>query len=301
MADDNRTEAIGETPPVDLNKTQIGAPPSVDPNKTIMGTGPSINTTITIKPVQCPVCKEFNPPGMMYCNECGLIFEKALDGDAFGAPAVQLPCLVETTGKEHQLRPGDNVVGRQGDIAVEDTRVSRRHALVTLDGDAATVEDLGSTNGTKVAGEQLPEGEKRALKPGETVSFGGFEMSFSLPGEQNKTQAAISGRTAAIQAAPTVLTAAAWLIVDDEEFALEPGKHSFGRRTDNDIVISDPFVSGRHGEIEVDDTGVYLTDTGSSNGTMINDAKLTEGQKTQLQKDDVIKLGDKVVTIRFKE
>lgn len=301
MADDNRTKAMGGTPSVDFNKTQIGAPPSADPNKTIMGTGPSINTTVTIKPVQCPVCKAFNPPGMMYCNECGLIFEKSLDGDAFGAPAVQLPCMVETTGKEHQLRPGINVIGRQGDIAVEDTRVSRKHAQVTLDGDTATVVDLGSTNGTKVAGELLPQGEERTLEPGVTVSFGGFEMSFSMPGEQNKTQAAISGRTAAIQAAPTVHTASAWLIVDDEEFALEPGKHSFGRRSDNDIVINDPYVSGKHGEIEVDETGVYLTDTGSSNGTVLNDAKLAQNHKTQLQKDDVIKLGDKVVTIRFKE
>jgi len=111
----------------------------------------------------------------------------------------------------------------------------------------------------------------------------------------------MSGRTAVIQAAPTVQNAVAWLIVNGEEFSLEPGKHSFGRRTDNDIVISDPYVSGKHGEIEVDDSGVYLTDTGSSNGTVLNDAKIAQNQKTQLQKDDVIKLGEKVITIRFKE
>lgn len=301
MADKDGTQATGDAPSVDPNKTQHGAPPVADPNKTVMGTAPSINTTVTIQPVQCPVCKSFNPPGMMYCNDCGLIFEMALDGDAFGAPAVQLPCLVETTGREHQLRPGANVVGRQGDIAVEDTRVSRRHAQVTLEGDTATVEDLGSTNGTKVAGETLPQDETRTLEPGTTVSFGGFEMTFSLPGEQNKTLAALSGRTAAIQAAPTVQNAAAWLIVDDEEFALEPGRHSFGRRTDNAIVISDPYVSGKHGEFEVDETGVYLTDTGSSNGTVLNDAKIAANQKTLLRKGDVIKLGEKEISIRFKE
>ncbi len=301
MADQDRTQATGGTPSVDPNKTQLGSPPTADPNKTIMGTAPSINTTVTIQPVQCPVCKSFNPPGMMYCNDCGLIFEMALDGDAFGAPAVQLPCLVETTGREHQLRPGINVVGRQGDILVEDTRVSRKHAQVTLDGDVATVEDLGSTNGTKVAGDLLAEGESRKVEPGATISFGGFEMTFSLPGEENKTQMAMSGRTAVIQAAPTIQTAAAWLIIDDEEIALEPGRHSFGRRTDNAIVISDPYVSGKHGEFEVDETGVYLTDTGSSNGTVLNDAKIAPNQKTMLQKGDVIKLGEREITIRFKE
>ena len=147
----------------------------------------------------------------------------------------------------------------------------------------------------------MPEGENRALNPGDTVSFGGFEMTFSLPGEASRTQAAMSGRTATISAAPTIQSAAAWLVIDDEEFALEPGRHSFGRRTDNAIVISDPYVSGKHGEIEVDETGVYLTDTGSSNGTVLNDAKIAANQKTLLQKGDVIKLGEKEITIRFKE
>ena len=284
----------------DQNKTQmIGGAPTVDPNKTMMGAAPSINTTVTIKPVQCPVCKSFNPPGIMFCSDCGLIFEKALDGDAFGAPTVRLPCLVDQSGREHQLRPGPNVVGRQGDVLIEDTRVSRRHAQVNLDGQSATIEDLGSTNGTKVGGS--PISGAVALNPGDVVSFGGYEMTFSTPGETNKTQQAMSGRTAAISVAPTVQTAVAWLIVDDEETPLDIGRHTFGRRTDNDIVISDPFVSGKHGVIEADETGVYLTDTGSTNGTVLNDAKITPDQRTQLQKDDVIRLGEKTIRVRFKE
>ena len=284
----------------DQNKTQmLGGAPTADPNKTVMGAAPSLNTTVTIKPVQCPVCKGFNPPGIMFCNDCGLIFEKALDGDAFGAPTVRLPCLVDQNGREHQLRPGPNVVGRQGDILIEDTRVSRRHAEVTLDGQSATVEDLGSTNGTKV-GDEKTEG-KRALNPGDVVSFGGYEMTFSTPGETNKTQQAMSGRTAAISVPPTVQTAVAWLVIDEEEVALELGRHTFGRRTDNDIVVSDPFVSGKHGLLEVDESGIYLTDTGSTNGTVLNDAMLTANQRVQLQKEDVIKLGERTLRIRYRE
>jgi pSer/pThr/pTyr-binding forkhead associated (FHA) protein len=284
----------------DQNKTQmLGSAPTADPNKTMMGAAPSVNTTVTIKPVQCPVCKAFNPPGLMFCNDCGLIFEKALDGDAFGAPAVQLPCLIDANGREHQLRPGPNVVGRQGDILIVDTRVSRRHAQVTLDGQTATVEDLGSTNGTKVGGQSVSG--RQSLNPGDVVSFGGYEMTFSTPGEANKTQQAMSGRTAAISVTPTVKTAVAWIAVDDEEFSLEKRTYTFGRRTDNDIVVSDPYVSGRHGTIEADETGVYLTDTGSTNGTVLNDAKITPNQRTQLQPGDEIKLGEKVLRVRFKE
>lgn len=225
----------------------------------------------------------------------------ALDGDAFGAPSVQLPCLVESSGREYQLRSGGNVVGRQGDISVEDTRVSRRHAQINFEGDSATVEDLGSTNGTKVGGTLVPVGENADVKAGDIVSFGGFEMTFSLSGETNKTLAALSGRTAALATPPTTQMAIAWLDIDGEETTLEHKKYSFGRRADNDIVIGDPYVSGSHGLIEADETGVYLTDTGSTNGTVLNDAKLTADHKTQLQKNDVIKLGEVKITVRFRE
>ena len=86
MNDSNRTQLLG-----DPNKTQMGFGPNADPNRTLMVTGPQLNVTQTIKPVQCPVCKMYNPAGVIYCVDCGLIFERALDGDAFGAPAIQVP------------------------------------------------------------------------------------------------------------------------------------------------------------------------------------------------------------------
>ncbi len=298
-------------PLIDPNKTQMGAPPVSDPNKTHMGSvadpnktmmgAPSLNATQTIKPVQCPVCKTFNPPGQAWCVDCGLIFELALDGDAFGAPAVQLPVLVDSNGREHVLRPGGNVVGRQGDVLVEDTRVSRQHARVTLDGQQVVVEDLGSTNGTTVGGARLGQGEKKNLANGEKVSLGGFELTVSFPGEGNKTLAAMGGKTSSMSAAPTTNTAVAWLVLPDAEIPLERGTHTFGRKSDNPIVISDPYVSGRHGEIEVTETGVWLTDTGSTNGTLLNGAKLASGQRVELTKDDVVKLGSLELRVRFKD
>lgn len=116
MNDLMKTQALSADP----NRTQLGAPPVADPNKTVMGTAPTLNATITIKPVQCPVCKTFNPAGMMFCMECGLIFDRALPDDAFGAPAVKLPCLVDQNGKEYPLRPGTNSIGREGDVMIVD-------------------------------------------------------------------------------------------------------------------------------------------------------------------------------------
>lgn len=284
----------------DPNKTQMGAPPTLDPNRTMMGAAPSLNATQTIKPVQCPVCKTFNPVGVAWCVDCGLIFELALDGDAFGAPAVQLPVLVDASGREHQLRPGANVLGRQGDVTVDDTRTSRKHAQVSVGPDGLWVEDLGSTNGTKLNGVPLSSGERRPLSHGDTVSLGGYELALSLPGETNKTVSALSGRTAAISAPPTTSDAVAFLVLPEGERPLLPGTYTFGRKQENDFVVSDPYVSGRHGEIEVGEDDVYLTDTGSTNGTLLNDAKLNPGQRVRLQASDVVKLGSVEVRVRYR-
>ncbi len=178
MNDANKTQLLSGDP----NKTRMGIAPTLDANKTIMGTAPSLNATQTIKPIQCPVCKTFNPAGVMFCVDCGLIFDRALPGDAFGAPAIQLPMLVEQSGREHPLRPGVNVIGREGDVALADGRASRRHAQISNTDGVLVLEDLGSTNGTKVDGAKIAPGDKQTLSGGEKISFGGIELQLSLPG-----------------------------------------------------------------------------------------------------------------------
>ncbi len=287
--DSNRTQMLSADP----NRTVMGAAPVADPNKTVMGNMPSLNLTQTIKPVQCPICKTFNPGGVIFCVECGLIFDRALPDDAFGAPAVQLPFLLDSSGREHPLRPGVTVIGREGDIAFVDGKVSRRHAQITLEDGVAYLEDLGSTNGTKVGDRKLAPGERVALEPATKISFGGFEAAYEVPGGVggNKTQTFGGNRTAAISATPTVDDAPAKLVGNDQSWPLRMGENVFGRKPENDVAIVDPYVSGRHGIIELTEDSVYVTDTGSTNGTKINDIKLGVNMRTLLGPGDVIRLG----------
>lgn len=297
MSDANRTQMLNSDP----NRTQLGTAPTLDPNKTMMGTAPTLNATQTIKPIQCPVCKTFNPAGVMFCVDCGLIFDRALPSDAFGAPAIQLPMLVEQSGREHPIRPGTNVIGREGDVTIADGRASRRHAQITSTNDVLVLEDLGSTNGTKVDGTAIPQGEKRTLNGGEKVSFGGVEMTLSLPGAKggNTTQVFASNKTAAISAAPKVEVAPATLVGEGREVPLKKGMNVFGRKAENDVQISDPYVSGKHGIIEIAEDGVFVTDTGSTNGTMLNDAKLSPNMRTAITPEDVIRLGAMEFQVRI--
>ncbi|MGI8922520.1 MAG: FHA domain-containing protein [Fimbriimonadales bacterium] len=280
---------------VDPNATQSL---SVDPNRTQMTAGPSLNVTQTIQPVQCPVCKTFNPAGEGFCIECGLIFESALPEDAFAAPAVRRPGLVDENGREHFLRPGANIVGREGDILIVDSRVSRKHAQVTLDGAEVTVKDLGSTNGTTVAGQLLEPEQSATLEAGGKVQFGGVELTLSVPGEAQGTQVGVSRETQTLDTPPVVEQPRAFLRVGEERHPLKIGDNTLGRRPGNDVVLTDPYASGSHGKIEVEE-GIYFTDLGSTNGTFLNGAKMGANERVQISSNDEIVIGQ--ITLRIED
>jgi DNA-binding winged helix-turn-helix (wHTH) protein len=59
--------------------------------------------------------------------------------------------------KRLPLHPGENIIGRDraATITLESPDVSRRHARLLVTEDAVTLEDLGSKNGTFVAGQRI--------------------------------------------------------------------------------------------------------------------------------------------------
>jgi two-component system response regulator AtoC len=65
------------------------------------------------------------------------------------------------------------VIGRDPgcDVRIEDASVSRRHAVIRI-GDAMTIEDLGSSNGTHVRGDRIAAGERAPIEFDEVVTVG---------------------------------------------------------------------------------------------------------------------------------
>lgn len=91
------------------------------------------------------------------------------------APSVRF--LLETAAGIITLPEGSIYVGRGVgcEIAVDDPKVSRRHARITVAGSILSVEDLDSINGTFVDGERI-EGTAR-LGIGQNVRVGPVEMT----------------------------------------------------------------------------------------------------------------------------
>jgi Family of unknown function (DUF6519)/FHA domain len=69
-------------------------------------------------------------------------------------------------------------IGRAPDVGVRLNHpdVSRHHAILRLTDDELTIMDLGSTNGTEVNGQRLPERVPATVSPGDTIQVGSPEL-----------------------------------------------------------------------------------------------------------------------------
>jgi DNA-binding winged helix-turn-helix (wHTH) protein len=59
--------------------------------------------------------------------------------------------------REIALEPGENLIGRDREaiVWIDDESVSRRHARISIDETGASIEDLGSKNGTYIDGKKV--------------------------------------------------------------------------------------------------------------------------------------------------
>ncbi|MER3559212.1 MAG: hypothetical protein C4336_07020, partial [Armatimonadota bacterium] len=97
-----------------------------------------------------------------------------------------------------------------------------------------------------------------------------------------------------IVAEEAIVPPLAYLINQDDlsqRFPLYARPQKVGRRTGNDIVIADAYVSGQHATIEIVGDEVRLTDLGSTNGTFIGETRLVPHQPTPVPANAVIVLG----------
>jgi hypothetical protein len=147
----------------------------------------------------------------------------------------------KSAGRAISLKNGRILIGRaeECDIRPLGEEVSRRHCLILVEGDAVTVEDLKSRNGTFVNGERIPA--KMTVKGGDIVRVGPLELKVSLP--------------AAVPADPAVPTAPAamddvsrWLMADDEPAGMFD--------TTQTVRVPDPPAAAEAAPRQADDSSV---------------------------------------------
>ena len=104
-------------------------------------------------------------------------------------------------------------VGRIVDnmIQIEDASVSSHHAQLVF-GEAGdyVLQDLGSTNGTRLNGKQINEGEQHKLQNGDKVRFGSIEATYGSEGGFSPGQS-ITVQSTSVVAAEAIARHCAYL------------------------------------------------------------------------------------------
>jgi pSer/pThr/pTyr-binding forkhead associated (FHA) protein/S1-C subfamily serine protease len=178
------------------------------------------------------------------------------------------------------LEQGGITIGRGGggaDLLLPDQSISRQHAVIRrLPDGSFIIRDLKSTNGTKVDGMAVGDGQSVVIGNGSEIVLG--DSRFTVKAVRNDAEP---------EPALARDNASAWLLsgFDDQGRVfqhafhdVDEGAHAvvgdlvrIGRSSDNDLIFDHKSVSRNHAKLFLSNDGsLCLADLNSSNGTFVD-------------------------------
>jgi pSer/pThr/pTyr-binding forkhead associated (FHA) protein len=202
------------------------------------------------------------------------------DGPAFvvqdGNPAGQRVFITSTM-----------VIGREGaDLALDDAKVSSRHAELRLVGRGVEIEDLGSADGTSING--VPIDGPQSLIDGDVVEVGNTRIAMHVPARRvqptvfpgHEPQAQIVVKSGPLAGRSCRVTTE---IVVGRDHA--------------DLVLDDALVSRQHAIVRWIGRTLQVEDLLSTNGTRVNRELIVGPQR--LEHGDVIAIGPFAIEVQI--
>jgi len=197
-------------------------------------------------------------------------------------------------------------IGRRTDIEVPlpYPSLSALHARLVRDGSGWQLEDLGSTNGTRLDGEPLAPHSPRPVRPGAQIAVGPIQLVFdgpAPPARGSERTASIARRLVNdILAASPDAGAPALTLVE----GVPPGpplrliafdrRYLIGRGETCDMRLVSDEISREHAAIVRRWDGVFVQDLGSKNGVVVNEQ--TTGE-VRVRDGDLVRLGPAILRL----
>jgi pSer/pThr/pTyr-binding forkhead associated (FHA) protein len=183
-------------------------------------------------------------------------------------------------------------IGRapENEISIENLAVSRRHAEIREKNGSYLLEDLDSANGTFVNGVQVTRTE---IFDKDVIGIGKHKLHF-----YDQQAASMDGAEKTMLLTRPAATKAALRVIrgkqKDQIFQLNKVESRVGRAADNDIRLSDWFVSKYHAEITRRGMVYVIRDLGSWRHTLVNGHMIDE---QALKPGDEIQFGPKIAVV----
>ena len=221
------------------------------------------------------------------------------------------------TGEKITLSDLPLTIGRMkpAGLVIEMDSVSRAHARISQAGSGYVVEDLGSSNGTFVNGTRV-QGAPLPIADGNTLGLGGdVEMRLTLasvqsvsanativevPNTGNKTAmmgiGEISNKTLMMDKDSMPKAAPPPQLVVNESgeeakiYKLTTDRVRIGRQAENDVVLTNRFVSRLHAELEKRGNDYYLVPSPNISNSLLLDGQPVM-EPTRLRHGSKIRIG----------
>ena len=180
---------------------------------------------------------------------------------------------------------GEMIIGRQSDcdLQISNARISRKHAKLETKADGIWLTDLGSQNGTYVEGQRIKPQQPCKLQPGQSFVIANvtFRVEVAEPKLPHHTEPKVAekifeGPEPLPRAEQPYLAYKLWYRHGAREWRSLPLHRDLviGRRHDCDVQIPEETVSRQHARLSIKEGTIWLTDLGSSNGTLLMGERL---------------------------
>jgi len=254
-------------------------PPPMGPPPGVPGFSPGFAAPAAAGGMRrCPSCGSDVPPSFRFCGTCGFRMDEGsapmpmpTPGPGLGQPIQRTRLSMTlirpdgTEGGTHDLRPGDNKLGRSfGPVFENDGYLSPIHAQLDIRGTNAMVRDLDSLNGVFVKMTQEEE-----LTNGQIIRIGQELLRFELIAAPEPTPDGTELMGSPNPGYWGKLTVIIGRDITGAAFPLLGESSTLGRERGDINFPDDGYVSGLHARVTLRDGRVFLADLGSSNGTFI--------------------------------
>jgi pSer/pThr/pTyr-binding forkhead associated (FHA) protein len=269
----------GPTAPPVMPQQPMGPPPGVPGFSPGFAPAPAPAAAAGMR--RCPSCGSDVPPSFRFCGTCGFRMDEASAPNVMPGPPMSAPMAAPvpqraklsmtlirpdgTEGGTHDLRPGENKLGRQfGPVFENDGYLSPIHAQLDIRAPNAMVRDLDSLNGVFV--KMTVEEE---LTHGQIIRIGQELLRFELIAQPEPTPDGTELMGSPNPGFWGKLTVIIGREVTGAAFPLLGENCTLGRERGEINFPDDGYVSGLHARVTLRDGRIYLTDLGSSNGTFM--------------------------------